>query len=167
MKVLIFSDTHHNFDEVDKMINKYKPDRIYGLGDFGSSEIELDIRGIIGVRGNDYYDSASLPYNYIDEIDGFKILFTHGHNYSVKYSLLRLKMFMVEQKIDVCFYGHTHVASIIEDNNLYFINPGSASLPSFPRFPTVILMDTSKNKLDIKIVDTETMDIFNSIIITK
>lgn len=149
------------------MIKEYKPDKIYGLGDYGASEIELDLRRVIGVRGNDPFDPQSYGYDYLDEIDGFRILFTHGHKYSVKYGRYRLGLRSRELNVDVCFYGHTHVVSIEEDKGIYFINPGSISLPSFPNFPTLIIMDSKPNLLDIKIIDAELNKVYKNIIIKK
>ena len=167
MRALVFADSHYNLEYLDKMIKEYNPERVYGLGDYGVSELELDLRRVIGVRGNDPFDPDSYGYDYLDEIDGFRILFTHGHKYSVKYDRFRLKMRVLEKNIDICFYGHTHVASIEEDSGKYFINPGSISIPSYPNFPTLALMDSKPNELNIKIIDAELNEVYKEITIKK
>ena len=166
MKALVFSDNHGSLEELDYVLSKFNFDRVFGLGDFEVSEYELQNRSITGVRGNSYFDPA-YPYDLIADIEGFKILFTHGHTHQVKYGLLSLSLFAKEAEVDIAFYGHTHMASIKEDKGIYFINPGSISRPYKPTYPTCAILDFSLNKLDIKIIDVSTFEIYDEISIDK
>ena len=156
MRSLIFSDSHYNLEYLDKMIKEYHPNKIYGLGDYGVSEIELDLRRVVGVKGNDPFDSSSYGYDYLDEIDGFRILFTHGHKYSVKYDRFRLYMRAKEKNIDVCFYGHTHVGMIEKYDDKIFLNPGSITYPRGGTGKSYMIIDDSGiylKDLDKNIID--------------
>jgi len=166
MKVLVFSDSHGHLELLDKAINNLKPDLIYGLGDFGFSDYELLERNILGVIGNNPFD-PELPVDRVFELEGFKILLTHGHTHSVRMGLLGLSLFSKENDIDISFYGHTHIADIKEDNKKYFINPGSISKPYVPGFETFIIMDIKNKVCDIKILNAITYNIYKEIKIKK
>ena len=166
MKIMIFSDLHSNLANLDNVLVNHKFDRIFGLGDFDVNEYELNERDVVGVKGNSYFDS-DYPIDRFTEIEGFKILFTHGHTHNVRPSRLSLKLFAKENNAQIVFYGHTHIARIEEDSNIYLINPGSISIPFFPLYPTFAIMDIDKNKANIKIVDAFTLDVFDEIEIKK
>jgi len=55
--------------------------------------------------------------------EGKHIIVSHGTNFS------RLRELISLFSPDLVITGHTHVASIVRENNVYFLNPGSASLP--------------------------------------
>ena len=60
----------------------------------------------------------------IIDLDGVKILLTHGDHFGVKQSLLQLFYRAKEVGAQLVFYGHTHIASIDEIEGIKFINPG-------------------------------------------
>ncbi len=153
MRILVFSDSHGDLSVLDEAISHYKPERIFGLGDYDVSEYELLDRNVIGVKGNSYYDPDHYLVDRICEIKGFKFLFTHGHTHSVRGSLISLKMFALENKIDIGFFGHTHIASISDLGNLTLVNPGSIGRPYSPQYPTLVIMDLDDEKAIIDIVD--------------
>lgn len=166
MRVLIFSDNHGSLKELDHVLSHFKFDRVFGLGDFEVSEYELNERGVSGVRGNSYFDPNYL-IDRVCEISGYNFLFTHGHTHSVRGSLLSLTLFAKENNIDITFYGHTHVARIDEEDNRYFINPGSISKPYYPSYSTCAIMDIIGKNIIIKIIDAITFKVFKEITITK
>lgn len=125
MKVLVLSDSHGASHIVDKILDKEKPDLALHLGDFGR-----DLREGMAVRGNcDGF--TDLPSNRILEIEGYRVLMTHGHKEGVKMGLHNLFYQAEEKKIDIVLYGHTHerLDKVIE--GIHFINPGSVALPNF------------------------------------
>ncbi|MCY6484412.1 metallophosphoesterase [Clostridium aestuarii] len=85
-------------------------------------------KDIINVRGNCDFNTK-IPLERIEEMNGVKILVTHGHNYDVKYNILRLKYRALELGVDIVLFGHTHVSQIVFQDGVWFINPGSAALP--------------------------------------
>ena len=119
MKILILSDSHYkslndiNFKEYDYILH---------AGDYGISKNEIEENGIIYVKGN--CDIEGLNEVSI-EIDNKKFLITHGHLYDVKYDLTRLLFKGLSQNANFVIYGHTHIANIVEEEGIIFINPGS------------------------------------------
>ena len=123
-KIVIISDTHGNFSALESLLPIMKEsDYLFHLGDFQRDikhyERELGDK-VISVKGN--CDGGGDDY--ITQIDGVKIMLTHGDRYSVKWSLLKLKYKAKELGVDVVFYGHTHEADILEEDGIFFINPG-------------------------------------------
>lgn len=106
-------------------------DLIIHLGDNVEDvkEIEKFYHGnIINVRGNCDF-SVDVPPERIEIIEGKKFLITHGHRYDVKYDLSRLRYRALEEEADIVLFGHTHVSEIAYEDGIYFVNPGSPSLP--------------------------------------
>ena len=167
MKILVFSDNHGSLDELDHILNNFRFDRIFGLGDHEVNKYELDSRNVFPVKGNSPLDDMDYLVDRICEIEGFKFLFTHGHTHSVRHGLLFLSLFARTNNVDITFYGHTHTANIEIDNGKYFINPGSIHLPHYPSFPTAIIMDLNKNSANIKIIDAITFDTYREITVNK
>lgn len=61
------------------------------------------------------------------EIEGVKIFATHGHLYSVKSTLSKLKDRAKELDCSIALYGHTHLAREDEIDGITIINPGNMS----------------------------------------
>lgn len=139
MKILVFSDTHHNTDLMIKALNTHKDDTdlIIHLGDNVSdtrifSSICPHIANI-NIRGNCDYNSFS---NDVKDEALFKIIGTninafacHGHRYCVKDGNDLIYQCARRNSARIAFYGHTHIADITERNGIIIMNPGSASLP--------------------------------------
>lgn len=162
MRILIFSDIHGSLSLLDNLIDHFNPDRIFGLGDFEVSEFDLDYRNIVGVAGNSYFD-PDLPIDRFLSIDGIKILLTHGHTHSVRGSILSLKLFALENKVNIVFYGHTHVAHISEVDNLIIGNPGSLTIPYSPSYPTTIIMEMDESTITFKLINAETYEVIKEL----
>ena len=79
--ILIISDYHKQEEKVLNLISTLNPSHIICCGD-GESDMEFYTKNnIISVKGNcDYID---LPLTSVIEIDGKRILVTHGHLYNV------------------------------------------------------------------------------------
>lgn len=166
MKAIVFSDTHGSLESLDKAIFHYKPDAIFGLGDYDVEEMELENRNVVGVRGNSYFDPPYDDDLFIDR-DGFRILFTHGHKHGVRYGLDSLYAYCLNNHVDICFFGHTHIATIEKKGKIYFINPGSLGIPESPSYPTLILMNLENKKAEIQIIDPTDFGSYREVTITK
>lgn len=127
-KLVVLSDTHANIGAIYSIYDIIKEsDYVFHLGDHC-----YDMDGLAGelkdklyrVRGN--CDGGTENKELIVEIEGCKILVTHGDLYGVKSTLLRLSYRAKELGCNVCFYGHTHVAEVTEIDGVTLINPGSA-----------------------------------------
>ncbi len=129
MKLLVVSDSHGNVDALRNiLITHYdRSDMIIHLGD-GEKDYESVIKHLpvpsVFVRGNCDF-ASSAPDLKIIEVEGKRILCTHGYRYSVKYGLSSLKSAARDQKVDMVLFGHTHNAHVEYDDGLYVVNPGS------------------------------------------
>ncbi|HHU71929.1 MAG TPA: metallophosphoesterase [Clostridiales bacterium] len=144
MKVLIVSDTHGREKYLLDTIQRVSPiDMLIHLGDFEGGE--ESIRSMAGcsvefVSGNnDFF--TSIPKEKIIKVGNYSIMLTHGHRYSVTHSLNLLWEEAKRNYVDVVMYGHTHVPYIEKYNGIWFVNPGSISLPRQDGRPTFIIMD--------------------------
>ncbi len=168
MKALIFSDSHGNMENLDNVIGAYPTfEYIFGLGDYGVSTFDLEVRGITGVKGNNFMDPVSWEDDMIFEYGGFRFLFTHGHKHSVRSGVGGLHSYCLKNNINICFYGHTHEAKISSIDNIYFINPGSCGIPFIPSFSTVCLLEVKNKVADIEIIDTDFFTTYSKIRIEK
>ncbi len=125
MKTLvILSDTHGNFDAINKLLGIInESDYLVHLGDRKSdiTVFSKEIRArCVSVMGN--CDGGGGEE--IFEVENLKILACHGHEYGVKYSLTKLYYRAKEVGANVVLYGHTHINKIENYNGIVFINPG-------------------------------------------
>ena len=167
MRAIVFSDTHGDIKLVEDAIKHFKsPEYRFGLGDYEVDPFILEALGVTGVKGNSFFD-PEWGYNFTYNVGNFRLLFTHGHKMGVRDGLYRLHLYSKENKIDIAFYGHTHIAAIEEHENIYYINPGSTTRPYSPAFPTLVYMEINQNIAEIKIVDAITYEVYKEIKIVK
>lgn len=156
MKALVVSDTHGKIDQVIDFIKRYpdKFDVVWHLGDHYKDGLKIGTMtglDVYSVKGNcDGYAVASEDV-YL-EIEGYKVLLTHGHLYGVKYSMLRLHLKAMEERCDMVCFGHTHVATDESDGGIKLFNPGSASLPRAGGYPSVGVIEVGKRGILTAIV---------------
>ena len=79
---------------------------------------------IYAVKGNCDGGGDDLVF----EVEGKKILLTHGDRYGVKSTLLKLVLRAKEVGADLVLFGHTHIAESCEIDGITFINPGTLSV---------------------------------------
>ncbi|KAI4451982.1 hypothetical protein C823_006543 [Eubacterium plexicaudatum ASF492] len=86
MKVLVISDTHGYHKNLDRVLELERPyDQVIHLGDIEGDEEYLEVKAgcpVAAVKGNNDYFSP-LPQEQTIELDGKRILITHGHYYYV------------------------------------------------------------------------------------
>ena len=129
MKILIISDSHLKNDWI-KLKNKY--DLVIHAGDHQMSKEWIIYNTDFYVDGNNDWGNKNKD---TFEISGIKFCLIHGDEHHIKNknnwsnSLLELAK---SEKVNVLIYGHTHIPSIKEVDNIIFINPGSISKPRFP-----------------------------------
>ena len=149
MKYLIASDIHgsaYYCQRLMEAIAAHSPDRVVLLGDllyhgprndlprdYAPKQVIEMLKSIspapLCVRGNceAEVDQMVLPfpvladYAWLD-VDGLRILATHGHHISPENAALL-------EKGDVLLYGHTHIPAWVEKDGRFFFNPGSVSIP--------------------------------------
>ena len=145
----IISDTHGRLELNENLLQIIKDsDYIIHLGD-GKNDLyalpkEFDDK-VYSVSGN--CDGGGDDK--IIDVDGYKILLTHGHNYGVKSGLLHIKYYAKSKGVNAVFFGHTHIPEIVEEDGITFINPGSFRSYYGGSYCYAVL---SNNKLISKIV---------------
>lgn len=132
MRIGVVSDTHSKKSSIEQLGGKIGGlDMLIHLGDNVEdiSIIKEYYKGeIINVKGNcDIL--RSTPTDRIENICGKKVFITHGHNYDVKDNLSKLRCKALEIGANIVLYGHTHIGQIDFEEGVWYINPGSASLP--------------------------------------
>ncbi|SHJ69675.1 hypothetical protein SAMN02745163_02362 [Clostridium cavendishii DSM 21758] len=148
MVVAVVSDTHNFTSFMDKVKARIqKADMLIHLGD-NIKDLYYIAEGfsgkIYGVKGNCDFDTKELKEQII-EIEDKKFLITHGDKYGVKYDLNRIYLRACELGVDGVMFGHNHIPSIDENNNIWLINPGSASLPKLSKH-TMAFIEIEKNR---------------------
>lgn len=159
MLIAVVSDSHGDINAIKKALNKIKKaEYLFHLGD-NVKDVEGFSKGFSGkivyVKGNcDFLDrerAKELDEKIID-IEGNKILSTHGHKYSVKENIFRLKYRAMELDANIVLYGHTHIPSIEYEEGIWFINPGSISL-SRAKNNTLALIEVLNDRIIPSIIE--------------
>ena len=125
--VIVLSDTHRNIKAIESIKNIMdESDYVIHLGDFSSDMREykkLYGEKLIIIDGNCDMFSAGESEKLI-EIEEVKLFCCHGHKYGVKSGTERLKERGRELKADICLFGHTHEALVLDSDGIRLINPG-------------------------------------------
>lgn len=136
MRIVLLSDSHGRKSKVLDIIERHKDnaDLFLFLGD-GNSDIDEALMlypsiNIDRVSGNCDFSSPYPAAKFIT-FEGKKILFTHGHPYYVKHGYSALIQEAESNKVDFCFFGHTHIQLKEHIGSIYYVNPGTASTGSY------------------------------------
>ncbi len=153
MRIVVISDSHRNTRAIEKILDSQREAKhIFFLGD-NTSDIE-DFEFLCPdkifhtVSGNCDYIS-SYPCVGVENLCGKKILFTHGHTFSVKYSPERLLETAKANGCHIVLYGHTHISQILYDDGIYLVNPGSCSRPRSGNASYAVIDITEKGIMPI------------------
>lgn len=133
MKVLIVSDSHNTLGYMERCMDAIRPDAVIHLGDYVSDGRLLASRcpGIpfYQVPGNcdAYRCEPDMMNTIVIDLDGVRMMLTHGHRYFVKEGTERLLAEARRSRVDAVLYGHTHIPDCRrEEDGLWVLNPGSA-----------------------------------------
>lgn len=149
-KLVVMSDNHGYQDKMEIVKN------LEGDGDYyihcGDSETYRpdDLAGWICVRGNNDW-SFDIPKETILEVEGVRILITHGQFFGYFNRELKMMGLLQENNCQVLLSGHTHMPSIVEEDGYFFINPGSVSLPRGGSKASYAVVYIDNNKVSAKI----------------
>lgn len=155
MRILVFSDSHKNVSDCEKIVNAIRDvDMIIHAGDHSSDAVWLEkIFPQIPVKyvsGN--CDFAPAPLEITVDAEGFKIFLTHGHNYHVKseehYQTLIDKA--VSCGCDCVVFGHTHIPHNDASGKITVLNPGSVKYTK-----TYGVIEIEDGKLRTAVCDAE------------
>lgn len=149
MKILVVSDSHGRFTNLEKVSEKVGPlDLVLHLGDFESGEeyigalFSCPVEFVAG--NNDFF--AGVPKEKMLVLGRHTVLMTHGHRYGVNFGNGRIKEIALQQGADIVLYGHTHRPVIDLSTGVWAVNPGSISQPRQENGkPSFIIMDIDSN----------------------
>lgn len=134
MRAIVFSDSHGNYDVLEKIMERHKDDGdiFIHLGD-GEREFELiqyvyGGRKFVFVAGNCDWGTDMPDYDIIKFAEK-TIFLTHGARFGVKGDLETVKLLARKNQADILLYGHTHIAFSGYEEGLYIMNPGSCARP--------------------------------------
>lgn len=154
MKIGIISDTHRNLTCISKLEDIFKgTDMIIHLGDNVKDVDEISSHfkcPLISVRGNCDFTNK-VPDEIAKEIGGKRFFITHGHKYDVKWGIDKLRYRALELQADIVLFGHTHCSMNQCIEGIWYVNPGSPSLPR-DASKTVAIMTIEGDKVDISIM---------------
>ena len=149
MNILVLSDSHAALSFMRLCIDRVKPDEVIHLGDYyedaqslqdGYTHIPFHI-----VPGNcdRYRCDPDLPRVLCYEIDGVKMLMTHGHQHDVKMGIGGLVAEARRRGAQAALYGHTHRSDCHrEDDGLWVVNPGTCG--SYGGTAAIIVTENKK-----------------------
>lgn len=149
MRIVVISDSHRRTHIIDKILASQPEARhVFFLGD-NVADIE-DFEYLYtdklfhAVSGNCDYMST-VPCVGVETVAGKKILYCHGHTFSVKSGVTRLIETAKTNNCDIVLYGHTHASQILYADGLHIVNPGSCSSPRDGSRPSYAVIDITEN----------------------
>ncbi len=150
MKILLVSDTHGREDTLEEALELEKPDFMCHMGDVEGSEDYIRVIAecpLAMVAGNNDFWTDLNPEVTI-ELQGFRILLTHGHYYYPHAGTERLKAAGYRAGADIVLFGHTHRPTLEIDKGIIVANPGSLTFPrQEKRRPSYMVLYLEKGKL--------------------
>jgi len=133
MKLLILSDSHGDCKPMAEIVKRFDgvADHLLFLGDNtrDCEEFRATFSGEIHIVAGNCDFGSGYPDEEILTIADKKILMTHGHNFRVKSGFGSITAAAKAYDVNICLFGHTHVATEFYDSGILFLNPGSISLP--------------------------------------
>ncbi|KZM52320.1 metallophosphoesterase [Aeribacillus pallidus] len=142
MKVLIISDSHGLTDVLVEIKKRHinEVEAIIHCGDSELNDGAEQIQDMLIVKGNcDFL--GSFPNEIIETIGTYRFFITHGHLYSVKTTLMKLKYRAEEAQANIVCFGHSHIAGAELVDGKLFINPGSIFLPRMRNEKTYAILE--------------------------
>ncbi len=129
MQILVLSDMHRRKSNFERVIEKYPHiNTVFFLGDGADDAEEIASfyrdKTFYILSGNcDFF--SKFPSSGFFEINGVKILATHGHTYGVKSNRERLYEAAKSEDVKLAIYGHTHIQLEEYRDGIYMVCPGA------------------------------------------
>lgn len=163
MKILIISDIHGDYENLNKVLKNESFDKLIILGDLFSYSFNYDNKDennilkllsnykdvIILIRGNcdeniNYEEFGLFAHNIISlHLNNHIVTLTHGNKYS--------KGFLPDYHGDIFASGHTHVPMLLKEQGIIYLNPGSIRKPRGGSDKSYAIFED--NKIEIKTID--------------
>lgn len=145
MKILVLSDSHGHKENMLRAVEKACPGLIIHLGDCVRDTYCLEEAypniPLWRVHGNCDFESL-CPDSGIEEVDGVRIFFAHGHRHGVKINLDSFCNSVCFSGSRLGLYGHTHIPRWNRVAGIEILNPGSIG---DRRRPTYAIVETTGN----------------------
>ena len=135
MKILVISDSHGGVSALNEALQRSGKGAelvIFlgdGLKDIAYCKSAYPSLTFFEVRGNCDFMCADTPIESVLELDGVRVLITHGHKYNVKHGLSQLLEEAVAKDVDAVLFGHTHMPTdlceYVGEKRIQLFNPGS------------------------------------------
>ena len=154
MKLLITSDSHGRVSHMQRAVEREQPDRLYHLGDVMRDLERLSLAcphvPMDGVSGN--CDGIGAGSSCMEvEVEGVRLMLTHGHLYQVKRGLTDLAAQGERLGVDGVLFGHTHQATAYQrPGGLWLINPGSVGGVRAPATYAVVMVNRGELRVELK-----------------
>ncbi|MBE5827633.1 MAG: metallophosphoesterase [Butyrivibrio sp.] len=131
-RYLVVSDTHGHDDNFYRVLDLVGHiDGVIHCGDFEGSEGRFALAAgcpVYFVAGNnDFFSDLKREIEF--ELDGHRVIVTHGHHYMVSMDLENLRAEAAYRGADIAFFGHTHKPLAKCIDGIWLFNPGSLSYP--------------------------------------
>ncbi len=159
MKILVVSDTHGETERLISLVRSVKGGikAIIHAGDYEGDAAEISKQfpdmPVYAVCGNCGYGGIMPPLRMV-ELGGKRIFITHGHRYNVNCTMMNLTYTALENKADICIFGHTHIPLVEKHTDLVIVNPGSLSRPRGGSGASYAVIDIDdKGGVAVKIVE--------------
>lgn len=155
---LVISDSHGDMGCLKRIISQYPSiGSVIHLGDYFRDAVRLQNlypdKEYYMVPGNCDFSVFGIPAEITLEVEGLRVLITHGNRYGVKSGLGRLISRSLHEKTDVVLFGHTHTPLVLKTEGLLLVNPGSASYPRGGRNPTYALLEIGNGRAEARIME--------------
>jgi len=159
IRIAVISDTHGDFRNVGRVRARLgHVDWLLHAGDHFQDaprvavNLGVDPARVRAVAGNCDYPVRE-PSQQMLELDGVKILLTHGHHDGVKHGFQRIYLRAVEAGARVVIFGHSHVALNDDDGRVLLLNPGSLTSPHVSTdSPSCALLEISEGNVTAKLI---------------
>lgn len=156
IKLLVMSDSHGDTSLAEKVLKKHQDvDIVIHLGDYFRDadrlhELFPKIR-FETVYGNSDFQIGDVPIEKVLELEGQRILLTHGHRYSVKWGIERLHAKAHNENLQLLLFGHTHISRMEYGPGYIIVNPGSISEPrgNDDESYAIIVIDNANIKVEL------------------
>ena len=131
MRILVISDSHGRTSAIERAIEAQPTAKhVFFLGDcvrdIEDYQYVYPDRTFHVVSGNCDYASMVKSVDAVT-LEGVRILFTHGHPFSVKSGMARIRDAAAENGAQLVLFGHTHLSYTEYSNGIHFVKPGSLS----------------------------------------
>ena len=140
MKILIVSDSHGDYESLDRLYKIYPNMDLYlHAGD--SEQDEFSLQPFVSVRGNcdHYYDFPN-----------FMVIPTPKGNIYVQHTPYVSKSVISKHNAKIVIHGHTHTRRNEKINDILFINPGAISYARDKYEGSYAILTIEKDKLEVQ-----------------